>query len=411
MKLCKTMAELLKHPQKYPVFQNSYYKHPLTIFMAIIERTSQTILHDTSSYPLNWCIFPHRLVANAYVGCMHNCVYCYAKWYTRKGQVTAKINAHERLKHELKKRLEKNRPREPVCLGSISDPYQPNEQKYEITRKMLEVCDELSYPVFIVTKSDLVIRDKNILSSLAKRNLVTVNFTITPIEEETLTKLEPYAPNNEKRFQAMNTLTKAGVPCSIYLCPIFPYLSERFLESFIVKSSKNGARCCSAIFLKIRPIVWKNVEPFLKENFPYLISKYEDLYFKHGDKDLSHYRLPEYTYRRSVMEFIAETCKKYNLKFTSEEFFDLWTTPYSDCVNINCWHAPTSYDLWKLVKTKNGSWVCLEEAVEFVKKNLCIDSHFLQTLSEYWYDEILFYGVKDIATTSGTTRKYRWIKN
>lgn len=133
--------------------------------MAIIETSCQTILHDTSSHALNWTVFPHRLVANAYVGCQHDYVYCYAKWYSRKGQITAKINAPERLKQELKKRIEKNEPREPVCLGSISDPYQLIEQKYEITRRMLEVCDELSYPVFLVTKSDLVMRDKEILSS------------------------------------------------------------------------------------------------------------------------------------------------------------------------------------------------------------------------------------------------------
>jgi len=317
----------------------------------IVERTCQTILHDTSVYPLNFLIFPHRLVANAYVGCGHDCVYCYAKWYSRKGQITAKINAHEILKKELEKRIEKNRPKEPVCLGSISDSYQPIESKYEITRRMLEVCDALSYPCFIVTKSDLVVRDINILKSLAERNLVAVNFTITPLDNEVLTKVEPYAPNNERRLNAMNTLTKAGVPCSIYLSPIFPYLSEPFLEDFIRESSKNGARCCSAIFLKIRPIVWKNVKAFLQNNFPSLISKYEELYFKHGDEDLSHYRLPEYTYRRKIMESIAQVCRKHNLKFTSEEFFDLWTTPYSDCVDINCWHAPTLYDIFSNMVT------------------------------------------------------------
>jgi DNA repair photolyase len=137
---------------------------------SVFEASCKTILVSIDSHPLNWCIFPHRLVANAYVGCQHHCVYCYAKWYTRKGQITAKINAAERLKSELKKRIEKNKPKEPVCLGSISNPYQPIEQKYEITRKMLQVSDALSYPVFIVTKSDLVIRDIDILKSLAERS-------------------------------------------------------------------------------------------------------------------------------------------------------------------------------------------------------------------------------------------------
>ncbi|MEM3697856.1 MAG: radical SAM protein, partial [Candidatus Bathyarchaeia archaeon] len=325
-----------------------------TFFMAnkiIKEQTCQTILHDTSKYLLNLLIFPHRLVANAYVGCGHDCVYCYARWYTRKGQITAKTNAYERLKQELQKRIGNNKPREPVCFGSISDPYQPIEQKYEITRKMLEVCDELSYPCFIVTKSDLVMRDKDVLSSLAKRNLVAVNFTITPLNNEILAKVEPYTPNNEKRLKAMYMLTKAGIPCSIYLSPIFPVLSENLLDFYLKKASDNGAKCCSAIFLKIRPIVWKYVKDFLMNHYNFLINKYEELYFKQGDIDLSNYRLPEYTYRRKTMETIAETCKRYNLKFTSEEFFDLWTTPYSDCVDINCWHNPTAYNGWRCLKT------------------------------------------------------------
>jgi DNA repair photolyase len=318
----------------------------------IVERRSQTILHDTSKYLLNLLVFPHRLVANGYVGCGHDCIYCYAKWYTRKGQITAKTNAHEILKKELKKRIEKDKPREPVCFGSISDPYQPIERRYKITRRMLEVCVELSYPCFIVTKSDLVVRDKDVLSSLARQNLVAVNFTITSLDNVTFAKVEPYAPNNERRLKAINALTNAGIQCSIYLSPIFPYLSEPFLEHFIKEASENGAKCCSAIFLKIRPIVWKYVKAFLENYYPSLISKYEKLYFKHGDIDLSNYRLPEYTYRRRTMESIAETCKKYNLKFTSEEFFDLWTTPYSDCVDINCWHAPTLYDVWRLLQNR-----------------------------------------------------------
>lgn len=320
----------------------------------IVERNCQTILHDTSVYPLNCLIFPHRLMANAYVGCTHDCVYCYAKWYTRKGQVTAKINGHEILMKELERRIREDKPREPVCFASISDPYQPIEKKYEITRRMLEVCDELSYPCFIVTKSDIVVRDIDILKSLAKRNLVAVNFTVTPLDKETLTKLEPYAPNNERRLKATNRLTKAGVPCSIYLSPIFPFLSEPFLENVIIKAFKNGAKCCSSIFLKIRPIVWKNVKAFLQDNYPSLISRYEELYFKHGDEDLSHYRLPEYTYRRKMMESIAQKCRKYGLKFTSEEFFDLWTTPYSDCVDIDCHHAVTLYDVWEFLKVQNN---------------------------------------------------------
>src|ERR1039457_1277213 len=150
----------------------------------IIELSCKTLLVDVSEYPLNFLIFPHRLTANAYVGCIHDCAYCYARWYCKRDEVRVKLNAAEILKKELKNRVAKGKPKEPVCLGSISDPYQHIELKYQLTRKMLEVCDELSYPVFIVSKSDLVTKDKDILSSLAKRNLVAINFTITTINSK-----------------------------------------------------------------------------------------------------------------------------------------------------------------------------------------------------------------------------------
>ena len=168
---------------------------------------------------------------------------------------------------------------------------------------MLEVCNELSYPVFIVTKSNLVARDKDVLSSLAKRNLTAVNFTITPVKAKLLRKMEPQAPSNKKRFEAMKTLTQTGVPCNLYLSPIFPILSDNHLNTYLKKASQSGAKCCGPIFLKMRAGIWTNVKQFLQNNTklltkeidslavqgktPDLVAQYQDLYFKHWSKDLS----------------------------------------------------------------------------------------------------------------------------
>jgi DNA repair photolyase len=191
-------------------------------------------------------------------------------------------------------------------------------KKEGLTRKMLQVCDELSYPVFIVTKSDLVARDIDVLSSLAKRNLVAINLTITAVNSKILKKLEPCSPSNKKRLEAMKTLTQAGVPCNLYLSPIFPILSDNLLNYYVKKANDCGARCCAAVPLKIRPVIWRGVEQFLQANVPTLVDQYKDLYFKHGTKDLSGYHLPELTYRRKIAESIAEKCKELNMNFTAE---------------------------------------------------------------------------------------------
>ncbi len=93
----------------------------------IKELTCKTILVSVDQYPLIFLIFPPRLTANAYVGCLYDCAYCYAKWYCKRDEIKVKINAPEILKKELQNRIAKGKPREPVCFGSISDPYQTAE--------------------------------------------------------------------------------------------------------------------------------------------------------------------------------------------------------------------------------------------------------------------------------------------
>jgi DNA repair photolyase len=356
----------------------------------IIELSCKTLLVSVEQYPLNFLVFPHRLTANAYVGCQHFCNYCFAVWYSKRNELKVKVNAPEILRKELQKRIDKGKPKEPVCLGSISDPYQPIELKYQVTRKMLQVCDELSYPVFIVTKSDLVTKDKDVLSSLAKRNLVAVNLTITAVNLKLLKKLEPCAPSNHKRLEAMKTLTKAGIPVNLYLSPYFPSLSENLLDYYVKKAADAGARCCAVVPLKIRPVIWVGVKQFFENNCPSLIEKYRELYFKNGNKDLSGYWLPELTYRRKIVDSIAEKCKKLGMCFTAEEFLDIWTTPYSDCVNIASWNAPTAYDVIKLMKSHNPKIVSIEDVIDYSKKNFQPERNWEKLMRKYWDKVKLF---------------------
>ncbi|MCW3983205.1 MAG: radical SAM protein [Candidatus Bathyarchaeota archaeon] len=364
----------------------------------IIEVACKTFMVDVSQYPLNFLIFPHRLTGNSYVGCEHNCVYCYARWYCKQNEIKVKTNSPEILQKELQNRINRGKHREPLCLGSISDPYQPIEAKYQLTRKTLQVCEELSYPLIIVTKSALIQKDIDILSSLAQRNFVAVNLTITPLANKVLKKLEPHAPSNRKRLETIEHMTKAGIPCNLYLSPIFPLFSDELIDDCLEKSALAGAKCCSAIPLKIRPVIWHSIKQFFNSNLnllikeldelylteqaPDLVTKYYDLYFKKGTKDLSGYRLPELSYRRKMMEHIANKCKQLGMCFTSEEFLDLWTTPYSDCVNIDGWNAPTAYDILK--KIKNQPKASKEQIIELIKKQFILDDKWVKLANKHW---------------------------
>ena len=254
---------------------------------------------------------------------------------------------------------------------------------------MLEVCDELSYPVFIVTKSDLIVKDTDVLSSLAKRNLVAVNLTVTAVNSKLLRKLEPCSPSNQKRLEAMKTLTGAGIPVNLYLSPYFPFLSENLLNYYITKANDSGAKCCALVPLKIRPIIWKGVKQFLEQNNPNLVAKYEEIYFKHGNKDLSGYWLPELSYRRKIAESIAKKCKQLGMSFTAEEFLDTWTCKYSDCIDIDGWHAPTAYDIVKFMKAHPTN-ASLEEVIEHIKKNFVTDKNWEKLMRKYWDKVKLF---------------------
>jgi DNA repair photolyase len=216
-----------------------------------------------------------------------------------------------------------------------------------------------------------------------------VNLTITTVNSKLLRKLEPYSPPNQKRLETMKTLTTTGIPVNLYLNPYFPYLSENLLNYYIKKANDCGARSCAAAPLKIRPIIWKSVEQFLQTNIPSLAAKYEELYFKHGGKDLSEYWLPELTYRRKLLESLAEKCKELGMCFTAEEFLDLWTTPYSDCINVNSWHAPTAYDTVKFIKS-NPTNTSLEEVIDHIKKNFATDKNWEKLMREYWDKVKLF---------------------
>ena len=186
----------------------------------------------------------NRYGVNPYRGCQFACNYCDAiteKYLVHESYkdfsriIYVKKNAPEILVKEVKKL----KP-DVVAMSGVTDPYQPAEKKYELTRKMLEILAEHRFPVHIITKSDLVLRDVDLLREIAKQTWCTVSLTIITFNKKLLPYLEPFAPSPERRLDAVDKLNKEGIQAGIDFTPIVPYLLDgpENIEEVIKRASE-----------------------------------------------------------------------------------------------------------------------------------------------------------------------------
>jgi DNA repair photolyase len=185
---------------------------------------------------------------NPYRGCEHGCIYCYARpshGYLNlsagldfETKLFAKSNLAEVLRHEL---VRKNYTCQPINIGSNTDPYQPIEKTWRLTRAALALLEECNHPCTIVTKNALIERDLDILVPMAERRLVQVFISINSLDNKLASKLEPRASAPHRRMQAVKTLRDAGVPVGVLVAPIIPALNEKDVEAIIAQAGAAGA--------------------------------------------------------------------------------------------------------------------------------------------------------------------------
>ena len=195
---------------------------------------------------------------NAYRGCEHGCIYCFARpshaymdlspGLDFETQLIAKKNAASILKKQL---LAKNYHCQPIAMGTNTDPYQPIERQYHITRDILLVLQELNHPCTITTKSALIERDLDIISAMASKNLIYVNISVTTLDPILCRKLEPRASSPKRRLQTIATLRKANIPTHVLLAPIIPVLTDPEMESILQAVSEAGALTADYILLRL----------------------------------------------------------------------------------------------------------------------------------------------------------------
>lgn len=212
---------------------------------------------------------------NPYRGCEHGCSYCYARpSHATMGlspgldfetKLFAKTNAADLLRKELSAPAYEPRT---IALGANTDPYQPIERRYRITRQVLEVLSEFGHPVGIVTKSGLVARDLDILQPMAERNLVKVAISVTSLDPKVARSMEPRAASPAKRLKTVEMLAGAGIPVSAMVAPIVPGLNDQEIEAILKSVAAAGATHAGYVLLRLPLEVRDIFREWLMSAFP-----------------------------------------------------------------------------------------------------------------------------------------------
>jgi DNA repair photolyase len=242
--------------------------------------TCRSALNRVEGMPFKWTLNPYR-------GCTHGCHYCFARRYHVQFEMDAgdqfasiilvKVNLVDVLRHEL------DRPswrRELVAVGTATDPYQPIEGQYRLTRRALEtLCDGWT-PVSIVTKGPMVVRDIDVLLDFARRSSCTVHVSVPSVDEDAWRLLEPGTAPPLQRLRAVRTLVQAGVDAGVLMAPIVPGItsSRHSIEATIRAIADHGARFLGSQVLHLEGGTRTHFFEFLEKEYPQLLAGYHRLY-------------------------------------------------------------------------------------------------------------------------------------
>ena len=270
---------------------------------------TRSLLNRCSSprMPFAWTLNPYR-------GCEFACQYCYARYTHEFMELRApedfetKIFAKQWDEASFRAELKRVKRAESIALGTATDPYQPAERRFQMTRKVLEVfATQKRRQLSITTKSDLVARDIDLLQVIAKSNLLSVNLTITTLDTDLARKLEPLAPRPELRIDAVRVLVAAGILVRVMSNPLLPGLTDSHDNLFrVAKAAADaGASAFAAAPVFLKPCAQRVFLPFLEQHFPDLLPRYRSM-FGH-----SAFVGPEY--RKHITALVREIRKEVGL--------------------------------------------------------------------------------------------------
>src|SRR3989475_8990390 len=257
--------------------------------------------------PFTWTINPYR-------GCEFACKYCYAR-YThefmemRDGvDFEKKIYVKQHAADLLRQELRRVKPGEEIAIGTATDPYQPAERRYEVTRAILEeFARHEGLELGIVTKSNLVLRDIDLLQEIGRKNDISVHVTITTLNVDLARILEPRAPRPDLRLEAVRRLNQAGINAGVSCSPVIPEITDspRDLDAVARATAEAGGKHIFANPLFLKPCSAAVFMPFLEKEFPRLAENYRRRYQDHAF-------LPK-SYQQRISKLMASLRRKYGM--------------------------------------------------------------------------------------------------
>ncbi len=257
--------------------------------------------------PFTWTINPYR-------GCEFACKYCYARYTHEFMEMKDGVDFEQKIfvkQHAadlLRQELHHVKPGEEIALGTATDPYQPAERRFEVTLAILqELARHRGLEIGIVTKSNLILRDVDVLQQIAKNNRLFVNITITTLKVELARILEPRAPRPDLRLEAVRELNQAGLNAGVICAPVLPGITDspRDLEALVRATAKASGKYIFANSLFLKPCSTAVFLPFLEKEFPQLVESYRRRY---NDRAF----LPA-SYRKPLSQLMKGLREKYGI--------------------------------------------------------------------------------------------------
>ena len=278
-----------------------------------IETQCKSALNRVPGMPFDWSLNPYR-------GCRHRCSYCYARvTHAFMGLdagsdfdnvIFAKTNLAEVLRRELRRPTWMHAP---VAIGTATDPYQPIEGRYRLTRSCLAVLAEEGNPANIITKGTLVVRDIDVLQELAGTAGCGVNISLITLDQAIWRAFEPGTPPPAQRLEALRRLAGAGIPCGLALAPVLPKLTDSLpaLEAVVKAAADNGAQWLWSGTLHFEPAVRDWFFTALQRHFPQTLPAYERVFGSGGE--VSNLRYAPAAYSEGLSRRVSELKAHYGL--------------------------------------------------------------------------------------------------